>query len=348
MILWAEGFDHYGDTETIMLDGAWAAVSIAALSTTKARTGSRSLYLSAGSTARRVFGGAKTTAGVALAVNFDNLPLVESNNTIMSFRDANNVPQVSLICDTTGIISVWRGNGGTGIDGTKLGDSTVPAITAAAWNHVEAKVTIHDSTGAVEVRVNGVTVINLTGIDTKASALTETSQVFFEKEGSGSGQFYIDDLVAWDTAGALNTDFIGDRKVFTDFPDADTADVEWTRSTGATNFGVIDENPPNDDTDYLTTDVPGEVFGVTFPDLATEVVDIAAVILVHRTRKTDAGTANVQLHLQSNGDVADGTDRPMTTAYTFYHDVFETDPDTAAPFTRAAASAIALQAERSA
>lgn len=337
MILWADSFDHYGTTTALMLDGSWAEAS-GQISATFARTGAESYRITGNTIGRRVFGGAKVTSGVAMALYCTILPVADNTSAPFTFCDAANVPQITITLDTTGILSCWRGNGSGSKFQTKLGDTGVPVITANAWNHIEAKVKIDNSTGTVEVRVNGVTVLNLTGQDTQASGLAESSQVRVEVTGAGVTGFYIDDIIAWDTTTSFNNDFVGDRKVITDFPDADTADVAWTRSTGSSNFGVIDENPPNDDTDYLTTSTLNAKAGVTWPDLPTEVTNVAAVIFTHRSKKTDAGDANIQLTLGSGGgSSAVGTDRPITTAYTLYWDVFQVDPQTSAPFTRAAA-----------
>lgn len=346
MILWADSFDHYGTTTALMLDGAWAEAD-GSISSTQARTGPESYHVTGNTVGRRVFGGAKVTAGVAAAFFAPILPVADNTSAPFTFCDAANVPQITITLDTTGVLSVWRGNGSGSKFTTKLGDSGTPAITANAWNHIEAKVKIDNATGTVEVRVNGVTVINLTGQDTQASGNTESSQVRIEVTGAGTTGFYVDDVIAWDTTTSFNNDFVGDRKVVTDFPDADTADVAWTRSTGSTNFGVIDENPPNADTDYLTTITLNAKAGVDFPDLPAEVTNVAAVILIHKSKKTDAGDANVQLKLGSGGgSSAAGADRPMTTAYTLYHDVFQVDPQTSAPFTRAAAQTAHWTEER--
>lgn len=345
-LLWIDSFDHYGTVLTNMTDGAWAEAD-ATISGTQARTGAKSYHLTGNTIGRRVFGGAKTTVGVGGAFYCDILPVANQTTDPITFCDAGNFPQITVALDTTGVLSIWRGNGSGSRFTTKLGDSGVPVITAAAWNHIEAKCKISNTIGTVEVRVNGVTVINLTGQDTDAGG-GEVSQVRFEVTGLGTSGFYVDDVFAWDTAGSLNNDFIGDRKVVTDFPNADTADVAWTRSTGSTNFGVIDENPPNGDTDYLTTTNTGDKAGVTFPNLPTEVTGIAGVVFVQKTKKTDAGIANTELHLKSGASTANGADRPMTTQYTLYHDVFETDPNTSAPFTRTAAQAASWTIERTA
>ena len=360
MILWADSFDHYGPANgstsiNLMLDGAWAEMS-AQISNSAggdpARTGTRSLAVSGTNTqARRVFGAAKSVVGVGGAFYWNRLPVFNQGMRFYSFRESGNHPQVTLFLDTTGVMSVWRGTGNAE-DGVKLCDSGTDLITPNAWNHVEMMLDF--GTNTVEVRLNGVTVASSVGASlinptSPASGEASAAQVTLGAYSNSTGtNFWVDDLIAWDDQGSLNNDFIGDKKVFTDFPDADTADADWTRSTGSTNFGVIDENPPNGDTDYLTTIITGDKFGVTFPDLPAEVVSVDAVIFVQKTRKTDAGLANVQLLLQSGGFESDGTDRPVTTQYTLYHDVFEVDPATSAPFTRAAASAAALQAERTA
>lgn len=350
MMLWAEGFDHYGDDETEMTDGAWAQLNNVTLTTDQARTGTHSLALdSAGSLARRVFGGPKTTVGLSAAFYQLALPALNQNAGFFCFHDSANQPQVTIALDTTGVFSAWRGNGG-GAFGTLLGTSSTLMATAS-WNHLEARVTFDGAAGTVELRLNGVTILNLVGQNTvngtaPAAGESSASQAVFKNFGSSHGTRYMDDLVCWDDTGAQNNDFIGDRKVFTDMPDADTADADWAPSAGATRFAMIDEIPADGDATYDTTTNAGDRMGVTFPDLPAEIVAISAVLFLHKTRKTDAGDCNITVHCDSGGDEADGTDRPMTTQYAYYQDVFEVDPHTAAPFTNAAASAVAMVVER--
>lgn len=344
MMLWADGFDHYGDDESQMLDGPYASVN-STLSTTRARTGTRSLLVGSinGNGFRRVFGAAKTTVGVGMAMFHASIPDSNDMRALFEFNDGANNSQVTIWLQSTGAIEAKSG----GSPQVSLGLSTT-LMTAGAWNHLEAKVVIDDTDGAVEVRLNGVTILNATNKNTDRRGTGEVSQVFSGSHQSHFIDVYADDLFAWDDAGAQNNDFVGDRKVFTDVPTADTAEVDWAPSSGGTRFAMIDEIPPDDDATYDTTTDTGDRMGVTFGDLPAEVVSVAAVILVHKSRKTDAGDCNVTVHADSGGDEADGTDRPMTTEYTFYHDVFELDPHTAAPFTNAAASAVAMVVERTA
>ncbi|MEG0818334.1 MAG: hypothetical protein RSG56_02725, partial [Brevundimonas sp.] len=55
--------------------------------------------------------------------------------------------------------------------------------------------------------------------------------------------------------------------------------------------------------------------------------------------QSQPGTTWVQQGIVSGGDVALGLDRSITEAYTYWADVIEVDPDTGAPWTRAAYNA---------
>lgn len=354
-LLWCDGFDHYGTDKGNMTDGAWAESggTDLTLSTGNPRTGTHSLRFAAtaaqGADTRRVFGGAKTTVGVGAPFWFSNLPTANDEAQLFGFRDTANAEQVVIILQTTGIIEVFRG----GPAGTSIGVTAVPVITAEAYTHIEAMVTIDNSAGEVEVRVNGITVLALTGVDTAQTANIETSQVAIGKRfgsfnDTGITAMYIDDIFCYDDNGSFNNTFIGDRRVLTLFPNADTAAADWTPLSG-TGFSNIDEADPDDDTSYISAASgasPGLVSEFDMENLPAGVSSVSAVVLVNRMRKTDAGVANVLPSLVSGSTEAAGTDHPLTEAYAYYHEVIEADPDTAAPFTPSAVDSAKLKVER--
>lgn len=358
-LLFCDGFDHYGTDSGNMTDGAWAEVggNGFSISTTNPRTGTHALRFTdttaAKSNTRRVLGGAKTTAGLAAVFYFSDLPSSNDVAMIFEFRDAANASQVSIVLQSTGVIEAKRGSTETGV---KLGDSTTPAVTAEAYTHIECQVTIDSINGAVEVRVNGVTVISLTGVNTAATANIETSQITIGTvSGTGSSTgistMDVDDLFCYDDSGSYNNDFIGDRRVLTLFPSADTAIADWSWNTGGSGAATIDEADPNDDTDYLFANPgtsPAPVSEFDMDDLIAGVSSISAVVMINRMRKTDAGDANVQPALVSGSSESVGTEHVLTEAYKYYHDVVEVDPDTAAPFTASAVDAAKLQVTRTA
>jgi len=341
MLRWIEGFDQYGLTETFMLDGLWSQINNMALSTAIVRTGTHSM-VSTGNVCflRRQFGSALQEVGVGHAIYLDSLPVDNNRFAVCELRDAANAAQIKVVIQTTGAVAVLRG-------GVTLGTSAV-LVTAAAWNHFEVYALIANVGGAVEVRLNGVTILNLTGIDTQETALNETSQVVYGSVISTLLIFYLDDLFTWDTTGTLNNTFIGDKKVYLLLPDADTADADWVPDTGGVGFSRINEVPPADDASYVEASNAGDIsqFGLT--DLPPEVVSVQGIYVPGRLRKTDAGVNNVQSAMVSGVSVASGVDRPITTAFTYWPDVFEVDPATSAPWTPAAVNASQLRFTRTA
>lgn len=363
-LLWCDGFDHYGNDETNLTDGPWAEIGgVHTLSTARPRTGTHSMRYTPTTVgfgiARRVFGAALTTAGASMAFYTPNLPSTNDLMALLRFRDAANADQVSIILQTTGAVAVYRGNASSG---TLLATST-DLVTADSWNHLEAKVTIADAGspgGAVEVRLNNVTIIDISGIDTQNTGNAETSQVCFLGKVSSGLLFGVsaidwDDVFAWDTSGSQNNDFLGDQQVLTLFPNQDTAQADWTQNTGATEVSAIDEADPDDDTTYVAATAAAQVSEYELDDLPATVSAISAIQLTGRMKKTDAGTARVQQSLVSSAVGSppapaefNGSDRNITTEYTYWPDISETDPATGAPWARAAVNSAKYKIERTA
>lgn len=355
MILWADGFDAYGSDVSQMTQGLYAEAGNIDLVTSSPtpRTGARCCYMdSSAAHMRRVLGGLKTVVGLAQAIFLTELPSTAHAGQVVELRDANNFVQVAINIDTTGVISVWRANGAD-VYNTLLGTSTT-AMVASAWQHVELKADFPGET--LEIRLNSVTILNLSGqslVNTDptiggATGETGCSQFMFRNANSGNGDRALDDMVAWDDSGSFNNDFVGDVKVFTDMPNADTADVDWTPSSGSARYAMIDEIPADDDASYDSSTAAAQKMGVTFPGLDSGITAVSAVIFVEKTRKTDAGVCTLVASVTSSGEKADGASNPLTTEYTYRWDVFETDPATSAPWDPAAAGAAGLLIERTA
>jgi hypothetical protein len=89
-----------------------------------------------------------------------------------------------------------RGTGGWALDTFLARSDPTILVPARAFSHLEFKVKIDPVDGYIEVRLNQVTIMNLTGINTRFTANTETSQVAFAKEaiGGNGGLYYFDDM----------------------------------------------------------------------------------------------------------------------------------------------------------
>lgn len=353
-LLFCDGFDHYGTSTVKMLDGAWAEVGgQVTLSSVNPRTGSIHIRQNGGTTAsttniRRVLGGAKTTVGIGGAFYLPSLPVGNDAQRLFQFNDAANAVQVIIVCQSTGTIQAWRGNAGSG---TSLGVTASPVVVANAYQHIECVVFFSQTVGTVEVRVNGVTVLSLSALDTCNTALVECSQVLIGGGTGGTNNFSqtdLDDVFCYDNTSSYNNTFIGDRRVLTLFPNANTATADWTAVGAATGYECIDEASPDDDTTYITAATSGLVSQFGLQNLPAGISVINAVVMVERARKTEAGTANTQVSVVSGASTSNGVDKPLTEVYTYRQDVFQTDPASAAPFTPSEVDALQFKVQRTA
>lgn len=377
MLLWADDFGRFGVTEALMLDGLYAQVDSGSggwnLDTTNPRTGTYAMRLAANPTPkkliRRIFGAQKTAVGVGLTYYFPELPNNEGYSgslgaaiCLFDFRDTANGPQFQVILGTDGSIQVYRNsfiehnNGyqvglGSAVD---LGRSS-PCVAAGSWNLIQCFARAHASSGEIEIRVNGATVLSISGVATVNTANVEYSQVVTGTVNASGRPFAsaatavdMADFHSWDDAGSYNNDFPGDNKAFLSMPNGDSGPSDWTRSSGADNYALIDEIPPDDATSYLSTDTPTDQVQVETANLPIDAQSVAAVIGFFRGRKTDAGDCKVKIGVVSNGSTEWGAEHILTTGFRYFETVFETDPDTGLPWTSAAVDAAKIIYERTA
>jgi hypothetical protein len=352
MLIWAEGFDHYGTSPNggrdAMLAGAWAAFENGGfgapdISTAQIRSGTNSLRMqfnvlsSDGVLGRRVLGSAELVIGCGLGLYLEALPSVNGNYGF-EFRNNSNQCIAFFSIQSDGAIGVYTGSGRT------LIAASDPIITASSWQHIEAKCVIDNIVGSIEIRVNGLTVIALTGLN--IGTLGATQIAFGMPNGDAGGSsltFYFDDIVTWNGNGTYNNDFLGPVRVELLMPNADTGVTDWVRNTGSNDYDAIDNIPPDGDTTYLeaVNDTDVSEFGLS--DSPVETANIKAIYIPTMGKLIAAGTGKVQTSLISNSVASDGPDQTMTTAYSYWGGVHEVDPDTALPWTKSGIDAATLR-----
>lgn len=272
-----------------------------------------------------------TTEGFACRLWLTSLPQNNNGSPFIAFRDVSNVTMFAIRILSTGAIEARTldSNGGT-----QYGVTGSPAVVANAYNHIEVKGFSSATVGTIEVRVNGVTVLDLDTLNTNGASI---AQIVFGTRGSdttgASYSAYWKDVVFWDASGTEGNDFQGSVAVYDLYTDADIS-LNWTPSTGTTGWDLIDETTPND-TDYISAPDPAPAAAVfSLTDLPEDVTSVRALLPVYRAMKTDGGDCNIQVGLTPD-NVAwdDGANRPVTTSFTYWWDVSHLSPDTAAPWT---------------
>lgn len=343
-VMFADDFKGYGTTIALMLNGLYAQVDNSNLVADPDPLASGNVFETAvdsnnGIRLRRVFPAAVTHAGFLLRLWMDSLPSTDQRTLGYGFSNNSNVMQFQLGVSPTGAIVIRDGS-----FAVEIGRTAGPVLLANAWNHIELDAVASATVGTMEVRVNGVSVLTLTNVNTG----TQYSQFRIDNPNSSGVTkiWYAKDLVTRNASGTQNTGFMGTVSVVGRTTASDVA-FPWTASHGTVGWSLLDNSPPVDNTDFITAPFPAPAASIfTLTNLPINVTSVRAMITQVRARKVDGGDGNLQASLISSGDTADGSDRPITTAFTYYEDVFEVDPHTAAAWTPAAANAAEFKINR--
>lgn len=336
MLLFADGYDHYGPNAAFMLNGVYAELNGVFLSSLRPRTGTRAMRIVAAvnnSGARKVLTeGGEDTVGAGFAFSINSLPTDNRSLGLFQWRTQANEIIASVWVSSTGEVVLLRG----GRSGASVAVSN-PVIYAGAYQHFEAKLT---ETGECEVRINGVTSISAVVPDRIEGQIAQVKigANAFPLTGAIGIDLDVDDFVLWSGEGGVITDFVGDVKAYTRFPSSDGATQDWAPSVGATGWPMLDNVPPADGIEYLSAppeSVPARsTFGIA--DFPAEIVAVRGVVLATRAFKTDAGNAKLQAGVISGASTELSPEHALSQAPIWYADVFEADPATGSVWTLSA------------
>lgn len=358
-INWMDNFNIYGtdaNRNLRLLDGVYAETVRSALVVDPDPTAGGGMVMQkfgggAGGDLRKVLQTARTTVGVLARFWISNLPIAPGAGecpTYFSLRDVNNVPHIELTLDPSGNLIVNRVDGAVRV---QIGITPNPVLTPNAWKHIEMKTFLDVAVGTVEVRVEGITVINVGPLRTTnnaGGAIASCQQVAQTSCQDGAGPaLYMKDYIIWDSTTGFNNNFMGSCQVMKLIPDADVA-LNWTPSAGPTGYNLINEVTPDDDGSYIAAPAPGipAAYKCSLTDLPVTVTSVRGIMAVNRSRKTDAGDGQLQVGAISGASTGLGSNRPITTAYTYYWDLFDADPNGGAAWTRVSVNAMNLQLNR--
>jgi len=200
-------------------------------------------------------------------------------------------------------------------------------LNTGIWYYIEFQVTCNNTTGSYELRVNGTTVLSDSGIDTQPGANAYHTR--FSLNG-GVMQPYFDDLYFLDSTGSQNTDFLGNSRVEAIYPDGDSGTIEWTPSTGNTNYNLIDEATCDDDTEYVEDSTTNHTDLYDYGALQDITGSIFGLQINTQARITDASPYSLITPCHSGSTDSDNSAQSLSASYTAIRRIMELDPDTAA------------------
>jgi len=212
-VIFADGFDPYASTGD-MTSSQWVSSAPGSLfggastpfnvgQTYRLNTTATTATFSTASNETTVFGSLRVNANGTLAANYSALTFTDGGTAQCTIR---------WNCD--GSISLYTG----GPTGTLIQTYTSIFPTTSSWNSYQIKVVINNSTGSIEIRVNGATsnTITKTGINTRGG--TTNAYVNGISLISQSTLGYIDDLLLNNASGNAPTSWPGDMRAVQQIP----------------------------------------------------------------------------------------------------------------------------------
>ncbi|MBN9004555.1 MAG: hypothetical protein J0H40_03990 [Rhizobiales bacterium] len=329
-ITWIDGFEDY-DSSNGLLSQAYTTAGLGSITYgSTGRFSGSSLNLGFVTTAIRK--GISTTSTVAVGHAF-KLLLASGGATVqaLAFRDASANTIAGLFFNPDGGLVFVRGST---VSSNVLATAPSGTVSVDAWYYLEVEFTRHASAGAVNVYLNGALIMSASGVNTGAADVAAVAII------APVNGYLVDDLYITDTASR-----IGEVRIDTLVPTADTAQKDFTASTGSDNYAMVGELPVDGDTSYVQADVAGAADLYTTDGLADTPDAIYAVQVRVAAKKLDTGFRSIKAKLKSGTTEADGAAVALATDYAVATAIHETDPATDAAWTASGVNAAQIGME---
>lgn len=211
------------------------------------------------------------------------------------------------------------------------GSETISNYTAY---RIEVRYNIHDTTGRIQVKVDGVTDIDFTG-DTKPGTDTQMNRVRLGWDGTRYGYAYFDNFIIDDAS------FPGRTKIQSIPPIGAGNAAQWTPSSGA-NWQCVDERPPSS-SDYVAVNAVDQIDTYQAGDLSGEINSVVCVqVQAVCKEESPASPQNLNLAIRSGGTDYFSGDKLVPDDYSAVSHLWITDPNTAAAWLETNVNAIEI------
>lgn len=317
-LLFMDGFDKYtaGTGQQDELQRFWVAID-AQINIESSLTGRHGNYASldaGGNMQSKTFSPTDNVGVIGFAYMPDT---VTSTNDFLRINEGATTHLTVDYLGGPGTLRVIRGTS------TVLETSTASLSPSPNWNWIEFKWTIHDTTGAYELRLNGATVASGSGVDTQNGGTAAWDN--FEIESlNGSVDSHVDDLYLLDSAssgvtGAPNNDFLGDIRIDTLHPDGNGNSSQLTGqdADSTNNYLNVDDSPgPDDDTTYNESATVSDQDTYTLDNMPAAAQDDILAIQVNLVAKhNDAGPRSMRTVIRDGGTDYYGTTTSLGATY---------------------------------
>lgn len=333
-IIWIEGFDLYNSTN-LPTGRRWPTLLNSTLVTGRFAGQAFSGSFGAGSGFNYLMALGTTYANLAIgaAIQLSAGP-ISAKTPFFRFMNGTNV-ECTLSANPDGSIT-WDGL--SGATASSIGSIALVGV----WNYFEVELVRSATVGTVKVYCNGSMIISATNVNTGTADYDTVAPV--NALIGTTTLFLFDDMYTVDAATRL-----GECRIDTLHPTADTATKDWTPNSGSNNFSRVADSATtgcDGDTTYNSTLTVGnkDLFDMT--DLPSAPNSVFAVQAILVARKDNAALAEVCVDMKSGATSVQGGTDTLSGSYTWHGDLYTTDPNTSAAWTGAAVNALQLGYER--
>lgn len=274
---------------------------------------------------------------VGLAARDTLTPYTDMSNTsslIKLFGDTSQMHvAIYFTLDSPGHYKIRAARGA---HANMLGESDVLDLQEGVWHYWEFRVTIDDADGEVIVRRDGVTILNVNGIDTRNGGANSNAYMVQFGQNANNSMGSIDDVYVIKNDGIGITDFLGEIEVEALLPNGNGTHSQLVGSDGdsTNNYLLVDDSPTVNDNDYVGSAVDGAKDTYTFGNLARPSSIVRAVQVSFRTKKSDTGPKSMRRVIRSNGTDDTGSDITLSSSFSWNQEIFEKNPVTDVDWTQ--------------
>lgn len=321
-LLFMDGFDTYGSW-TDMTEASWAKYNNADIQTGRWGGNCVRPYGNDSYVQRNVSAG-DADFGFQASFYVDDVSDASSDRLLGVWNNSDSNPCFEIQLVSNG--SLYLLNSSLGIEA----QSSI-CVYDTTWHYMEVWATISGEvpSGHVTVKIDGVTVLD-EDMNTQGSS-GNVDSVRIGSGSSGSDGTRWDDVVIMDGTGSQMNALLGrDRRIVALVPDADTAQEDFSCSSGSDSYAMLDDTIPGDhdsDSSYIYSTTLGHITRCELEDLSIEVSTVHAIALITVMREA-GGNMNARPLIRSNGTDSNGTNQTeLISSFLPYKDYWELDPD---------------------
>jgi len=254
---------------------------------------------------------------------------------VFRFFEEANANESFYIVMHSGKVHIHRGT-------TTLVSTALMAVNK--WHYVAFKIFLDNTTGTVDIYLDGILSESASSIDTIDAGGGATIQHVYIEFPSGI-YMAIDDVYFGDDSGSDLTDVVTVASIETLLPDGAGSSTQFSPDGAASpsgdNYQNVNGSTKDDDTTYNTSSTATHKDMFTMGSMSASSGTVYAVQVKGAYAKQDAGYREVRNVLLSNATTSNGATKGVIYSdYQTNADIFENDPDGGGNWTVSAVNAI--------